>query len=116
MAWQETGERRCDHLRRRIEDKTGRPLAETVRELYRGQAKTPAQMACACTQLAGEKVPVAVVEEWLREFSHTGREEDWAAMVPRLKLLLERLIDEEVERRFPGRSPGRDTQRGDRCH
>ena len=54
-------------------------------------------MACACTELAGEEVPVTVIEEWLQEFLLSDREERWATMVPRLKVLLDRLIAEEAQ-------------------
>jgi len=91
-------------LRRIIEGKTGRPLGEIVRELYRDRSQSAAQVACLCARLAGQEVTVGVVEEWLDEFSLAGGEERWAAMVPRLKTLLEKLIAEEADRRGRKRS------------
>ena len=64
-------------------------------------------MACACTELAGEEVAVTVIEEWLQEFLLSDREERWATMVPRLKVLLDRLIAEEADRRVKGYDPER---------
>ncbi len=91
---------RRNHLRRVIERKTGRPLVEVVGELYRERSKSPAKVACACTQLAGENVDIAVVEHWLYEFRLATGEEYWVAMAPRLKALLDTLIEEEVVRRI----------------
>ena len=105
MDGQMPGETYRNYLRRIIEHKTGRPLAEIVRELYHGQGRTPDQISHACTQLAGEQVAVTVVEEWLCEFGLTDSAERWAAMVPRLKTLLDNIIEEEVDRRLKDRSP-----------
>ena len=93
-------EQRRKHLRKVIERRTGRRLDEIVKELYRDGAQDAGEVACACTRLAGEKVGVAVVEYWLREFRLADPAEQWAALVPRLKNLLDALIDEEVERRL----------------
>ena len=95
--------RHRNHIRRVIEERTGRPLAEIVRELYREQAQTPDQVACFCSRLAGEDVAIGVVEAWLNEFDLIDQEERWAAMVPRLHRLLDELIAEEADRRVSRR-------------
>lgn len=97
-----------NRLRRVIEERTGRPLSELVRELYRDQAQTPAQMACLCSRLAGEDVAVGIVEAWLNEFDLIDREERWAEMIPRLHRLLDALIAEEADRRVSRRFPRKD--------
>ncbi len=95
--------RHRNHIRHVIEERTGRPLSEIVRELYREQAQTPDQVACFCSRLAGEDVAIGVVEAWLNEFDLIDREERWAAMVPRLHRLLDELIAEEADRRVSRR-------------
>ena len=105
MDGQMPGETYRDYLRRIIEHKTGRPLAEIVCELYHGQGWTSSHISQACTQLAGEEVAVAVAEEWLYELGLADSAERWAAMVPRLKTLLDNIIEEEVDRRLKDRLP-----------
>lgn len=118
MDGREPEHRRADRLRRTIERKTGRPLDEIVRGIYEAGEPTADQIACACTRLAGEVVTAAEAETWLRQLSLAGREQQWAAMVPRLREVLDQLIEEEVERRLAARerTPGgrkRDYRRGD---
>lgn len=103
MDGREPEHRRANHLRRTIEQRTGRPLDEIVREMYAGFRPTPYQVACACTLLAGEEVTAADAETWLRELSLDGWEKQWAAMVPRLRKILDKLIEEEVARRLAAR-------------
>ena len=100
--------RHRNHIRRVIEERTGRPLSEIVRELYREQDQTPDQMACFCSRLAGEDVAIGVVEAWLSEFDLIDLEEHWAAMVPRLHRLLDELIAAEAGRRVSRRFTRKD--------
>ena len=94
------GEARRNHLRLVIEQRAGRSLAEIIRELHRDRGQTPIQISCACTELAGENVAIAMVEDWLYEFGLADRSEHWTVMAPRLKALLDGLIQEEVDRRL----------------
>lgn len=100
MDYETHRERRIDHLKKVIERKTGRALEEVVREMCLDRAQTTAQVACAFTRLTGEEVGVAVVEQWLLDYRLVDRAARWSALVPRVKALFDRLVQEETTRRM----------------
>lgn len=92
------------NARRAIEKRIGRPLGDFLRDLYCDRGRPLARIAGICGRLAGEHVGVEIVREWLVEYGLMPGEDQWAVMVPRLNRLLDKLIEEEADRRLKERS------------
>lgn len=93
-----------EYLRRVIQERTGRPLPEVLREYHERRGGNSESLARIFSRLAGEPVTGATIERWLTEFAVWSEDERWAVTVAKLGRLLDQVIEAEIERRAGQRS------------
>jgi len=93
-----------EYLRRIIQERTGRHLAEVLREYHDRRGGDLESLARIFTRLAGERVTGVTIENWLTEFEIWSPDERWAVTVAKVGRLLDQVIEAEIERRASQRS------------